>query len=237
MKSCKALRCKELQVFFTKGKQDLTDGTTMIFRGKALPEEDIDTFTQSGIWWVNGPPFPINWHFASAGRIVVFGSPSSNHFTKVQMVINTSGRILIRSRGEGGWQEWRPVLEDTDITEIVPIYNSSKTYKIGDYVLTRNSQNSGYVLYSCIENIEEAETWNLSHWIRVQSSIANNVLIQKGQLTSGTDLNTISTIGDYWFNSNASLVNGPEIPTEHGGRVIVFGSPSSNIYIQKYRCL
>lgn len=108
-------------------------------------------------------------------------------------------------------------------------YDDTATYAVGDLCIYNNT------LYKCTTAITTAEAWNASHW--TATSIADEISalntgkqdnLSKGSLSSGDDLDNISTSGFYW--SVAGVLNRPV--SQYG--VLEVCKVSSSIYLQRY---
>lgn len=72
-------------------------------------------------------------------------------------------------------------------------YDNTLTYSIGDYCVYKDETDTDYCLYECNTDIEEAESWNSSHWTKVSDTTRLNDILIKLK----TDVVHTQNIDDY----------------------------------------
>lgn len=97
--------------------------------------------------------------FRFFGTVITIAQSATAKSAALQMAMlggSTMGDELYYRRGTStGWQPWIQVARSAFLA---PVYSSSSTYAIGDYV-TYNG-----VLYCCKSEIDAAESWTSGHW-------------------------------------------------------------------------
>ena len=100
-----------------------------------------------------------------------------------------------------GLQRFKTKLDAQTNGLIAPVYDSTKTYDVGDYVIYNND------LYRCTTAITTAEAWTAAHWTQValgddvadlKSAISYGTYYKNMLLTESNTINTIVGTNNIW---------------------------------------